>query len=845
MGEEASPATRPWLRRHRSWGPAALIVVMALTALSLCAPLLDAPSSSLLHPTLPWPVLVGLWVPFELVVLHLQYGKDPDNADTLLLTEIPLTLGLLLCPPVVLVAVGVLTPVLIELIRHNKSVTKQVFNGVNKGLEVGVALTLYRLLEPGDPLSLSGWAALCLVVAASSLTTSLLVSLVVTLASERVHLRDSVLHSLITIAMAVVGATVAFSSALALQDGWALAPPAVVSLAALLLLLRGFTLMTERHVSLIRLHALGRRLASAPDVPSVVHAALDACSDLLGSRHAKVYLPTTHDGDLVCVTEGPQGRPHFAPVGMEEVPKERGIVQGCTALVSSAPLRAGREVVLVLSGRRAPVRPYRREDVRILEMVAHQTAQALHTADLIDKLRRDALHDPLTDLANRRSVVATLETRLAEKESFLVACVGLLDVEKIKAALGHDHGDQLLVEVARRLCAASDPAAIVARVGDDSFAIVLPQYSGRRSPQQPVTTVLAALARPFTVGAANVFVRACAGVAEAPLEAATTGADLLRRADIAMRHVRTTGGDIATYVAELETATAAQLSLAADLRNGIARGELVLHAQPQVTLADGVVRGMEMLVRWNHPTLGLLQPGVFLPLAEQTGLEARMTAWVLEASIKILADWRRNGLEVTVSINVPASSLTSHDLCQLTEQLLITHRVPGDQVVVEITEGGLLTNIDAATEVLNGLAALGVRISIDDFGTGFSSMSRLRYLPVDEIKIDRSFVSTMLQDQEDEAIVRSIIELARSLGLVCVAEGIEDADVYAALRRLGCDLGQGYLMARPMPTEDVVYWVARSLSDGPARDAADIDGGYKGWPGDRVLQGEPATHLFA
>jgi diguanylate cyclase (GGDEF)-like protein len=810
-------------RRPRALGPAGLIALMAVTASLLCAPLLSASLPAVVQPTLPWFVLVALWVPFELVVLRLQVGDDPDNANTFVLTEIPLALGLLLCSPIELVAVGVATPVVIDAVRRDKGLTKQLFNGTNKAVEVGVAVTLYRLMAPTDPLSPAGWVALCVALGASSLTTSALVSVVLGLVADHMPLRDFALHCGLTVPMALLGATVGFCNALGLQRGLTVAPPLVVSLVALLLLLRGFTMMTERHASVTRLHALGHRLASAPDVASVMLAALDASKGLLRARHATVYLPLAQDGGLAEVTEGPDGQLRTARIDQAGLPAERGIVHRRTTLVADAPLRAGREVVLVVTGRLAPVRAYDGEDLRVLEMVAHQTAQALHTAHLIDQLRRDALHDSLTDLPNRRSVVESLQQRIGDGEGVLVVCFGLLDLDKVNAALGHDRGDQLLVEVAHRMRAASDPACVVARVSDDSFALVGCQRMGL----EPVTAVLDALASPFTVSGVEVAIRACAGVAR-PLEgAATTGADLLRRADIAMRHARDTGRDVETYVADLDTATAAELSLASDLRTGIARGELVLHAQPQVRLTDGAVTGMEMLVRWQHPTMGLLQPGAFLPLAERTGLDAAVTAWVLHEATAVLARWRATGLEVTCSVNVPTSALANRDLCRLVERLLALHGVPGEQLVVEITETGLLTNLAATTEVLHGLAALGVRISIDDFGTGFSSMSRLRHLPVDEVKIDRSFVTTMVQDRDDEAIVRSIIELARSLGLACVAEGIEDADVYAALQRFGCDIGQGYFMARPMAVEDVVDWVASS-PHGRASRAAWASGGLSG-----------------
>ncbi len=780
--------------------------MMAVLAVGLCVPLLDADPSSAANPTLPWLLLLALWVPFELVILHLQYGDDPDNSDNFVLTEIPLALGVIMCEPVTLIAVAVLTPVLIDVVRHNKSALKQVFNGVNKAVEVGVALSVYQALDPSEPLSLWGWLALCASIAASSLTTSLLVSLVISLATETMPLRDFVLHSLLAMPMALIGATLAFSNALALQHGLEMAAPLGVSMVALLLLLRGFTIMTERHVSLIRLHALGQRLGSAPDVDSVMHAAIDACGELLDSRRTTVFLPEGRGGDLIKATEGTDGRTEVVAVSPEALPDTRGISDRRMSVVAAAPLRAGREVVLAVAGRRAPVRPYQPEDLRVLEMAAHQTAQALHTAQLIDKLRHDALHDPLTDLPNRRAALDAVENELAAGVPFSLACVGLLDLERINAALGHDHGDTLLVEVARRLREAIDPAVRVARVADDGFAIVVPQRVSRRYPEQPVTTALAALARPFTIAGTNVVVRSCAGVTHAPPGTSVTAEELMRRADIAMRHARANGGSIQAYVADHDGESVAQLALAAELRTGIDNGELVLHAQPQVRLDDGVVTGMEMLVRWNHPTLGLLQPAVFVPLAEQTGLERELTAWVLEAAVTALAEWRASGLRIRASINVSGGSL-DRQLSALVRKLLQTHRVPGDQLVIEITESAL-TNVGAAAEVVRALRDLGVRVSIDDFGTGFSSMSRLRSLNVDEIKIDRSFVRSMLQDKADEAIVRSVVELARSLGLACVAEGIEDRDVYATLRRLGCDLGQGFLMAEPMPTTAVVAWVA-------------------------------------
>jgi EAL domain-containing protein (putative c-di-GMP-specific phosphodiesterase class I) len=201
-------------------------------------------------------------------------------------------------------------------------------------------------------------------------------------------------------------------------------------------------------------------------------------------------------------------------------------------------------------------------------------------------------------------------------------------------------------------------------------------------------------------------------------------------------------------------------------------------------------------------------PGDFIPLAEQTGLDRAMTAWVLNTAVKTVARWRDGGLELAASVNVPASSLEDGQLQDVIEEQLSLRNVSGERLVVEITESSLLTNVSVAEEVLRGLATLGVRVSVDDFGTGFSSLSHLRRLPVHEIKIDRSFVGSMLTNQDDAAIVGSVIDLARSLGLACVAEGVEDQHVYAALQALGCDSAQGYHMARPMPVDDIPGWLA-------------------------------------
>ncbi len=805
----------------RRFGPPTLIVVMATAAIILALPMLDAGSATVARPRIPLFVLVGCWAAFELVVLYLPFGKNLDNSVHLKVTEIALALGLLLATPLDLILASVGTPVLIDLLRRRKSPLKQVFNGVSRALGVGIALSLYAAFELPEPLSAQGWMALCLAVTASALASALGGASVISLAVGRLPpVRDFLSHVRWAVTVALLGATISFVVALALQTGTAAVAPLLMSLGALLIVMRGYSLLTERHMNLASLHTLGQRLAWKRDVDSILTTALDTSADLLIAHDAEIYLHSPFDRtQLLRVSKGPGGGLVHTPVPDRSVPLGRGVMKDPGLVVSAAPLTVGREVVLSVSGRSDAMRPFGPADARLLDMVAHQTGANLDTAHLIEQLRRDALHDPLTGLPNRRSVLEKADEHLSRRHPAWLIWVGIRDLQAVNAALGHDRGDELLVAVGLRLQKASGPEAIVGRVGGDEFAILfLEDPDGSLGPE-PVRSLLASLEHPFVLSRAQVLVRACAGVSSEPGGSGVGAENLLRHADIAMRSADRAGLAVEYYRPELETATSEHLALAVELQTGITRGELTLYAQPQVRLHDDAVIGVETLLRWNHPRMGLLQPGAFIALAEQTGLDRPMTAWVLNAALEALAGWLGHGLQLDVSVNVSPNALCDGRLRDLVEQLLVLHGVPGQHLVIEVTESVLLTNTTIAAEVLHGLSALGVRVSIDDFGTGFSSLSHLRRLPVDEIKIDQSFVSTMLRDGDDSAIVRSVIGLGRDLGLTCVAEGIEDQDVYRILQRLGCDTGQGYHMARPMPVGDIAAWIA---STAPRRWTAPI-----------------------
>jgi EAL domain-containing protein (putative c-di-GMP-specific phosphodiesterase class I) len=287
----------------------------------------------------------------------------------------------------------------------------------------------------------------------------------------------------------------------------------------------------------------------------------------------------------------------------------------------------------------------------------------------------------------------------------------------------------------------------------------------------------------------------------------TDGPGLLQHADVAMYAAKRAHAGVAVYDPAQDLNSANKLTLQSELRQGVARGELVLYYQPKVDLATGRPCGMEALVRWQHPQLGLLSPDTFIPMAEKTGLIDLITAEVLDQALRQVRDWQDAGHALPVSVNVAARQLADVTFPDAIIAALRRHGVSPDLLIIEITESALILDPDRANQVLERLREHGVDISIDDFGTGYSSIAHLRAMPPDELKIDRSFVMRMCHDPRDETIVRALVGLAKNLNVRVVAEGVEDADAYAALSVLGCDEAQGYHISRPMPPEQFFAWL--------------------------------------
>jgi diguanylate cyclase (GGDEF)-like protein len=431
------------------------------------------------------------------------------------------------------------------------------------------------------------------------------------------------------------------------------------------------------------------------------------------------------------------------------------------------------------------------------------------------RTERQALHDGLTGLPNRTLLRDRIGQAIRQADRELSpAALALLDLDRFKEVndtLGHHDGDQLLVQVGQRLQATLRQVDTVARLGGDEFAILLPRIETADGAVTVARKLQAALQEPFVLEGLSVDVEASIGVAIYP-EHGNDPEELLQHADIAMYVAKDTHAGFVLFDPTHDQHSPRRLALLGELRRAIDQRQLLLHYQPKVDAHSGQVLGVEALVRWQHPTHGLIPPGEFIPLAERTGLIEPLTHYVLDAALRQCHHWRQAGHELSVAVNVSARRLLDLDFPDEVAATLTRWRVPARLLVVEITESTIMADPTHALEILGRLNAMGVQLSIDDFGTGYSSMAYLKNLPLHELKIDRSFVAQMTSDSRDAVIVHSTIDLGRNLGLRVVAEGVEDQATWQALAALGCDAIQGYHISRPVPPDHLINWLEQQAA---------------------------------
>ena len=492
----------------------------------------------------------------------------------------------------------------------------------------------------------------------------------------------------------------------------------------------------------------------------------------------------------------------------ESARQEASPATGATALVvSTAATAAGLGVLVVSSRARLSTLAVVLAAVTLLAAAA-RTLVAFRQLVRMADLRRQATTDYLTGLPNRRALYIQAGIRMAGPEPRRQALL-MLDLDRFKEvndSLGHHTGDQLLIQVGARLSEHLRGGDLLVRLGGDEFAVLLEDADHDQAAAVAVK-LCAVLAEPFPLQDIAVYSAVSIGIAVFPDDGLDLNT-LLRKADIAMYQAKASSDGHHVYGGADDTDFATRLRMVEELRTALTSDQLVVYYQPKVDLATGEVHDVEALVRWDHPTRGLLYPDGFLDLVEEAGLMRAMTRVVLEIALDQAAAWYAGGRRLTIAVNLSASSLVDTDLPDEVSAMLAARDLPPGALQLEITEEFLMADRDRARNILTRLRRHGVQISIDDFGTGYSSLAYLRDLPVDELKLDRSFVIPMVDDARAAALVASTIALAHSLGLRMVAEGVENDITYTELTRLGCDQAQGYYMSRAVPAAELEKWLS-------------------------------------
>ncbi|MCB1667263.1 MAG: EAL domain-containing protein [Pseudomonadales bacterium] len=447
----------------------------------------------------------------------------------------------------------------------------------------------------------------------------------------------------------------------------------------------------------------------------------------------------------------------------------------------------------------------------VRHLVNEQTAELVQKTEVLERQAiHDTTHDSLTDLPNRILLRDRLDQALlaAQRNQRLVALL-VLDLNRFKEindTLGHFSGDRLLKQIAIRLREVVYNTDTLARLGGDEFAIVS-SIASEEDVYTVIEKIQRAFASPFSLNKMQLDVQASIGVAFAPKHGQNLES-LMQCADVAMYIAKEDKRHYYIYEAAMDKHSSRRLSMIAQLRQAITKGDLCLHYQPQIDTKTGQLTGVEALVRWNHNEYGLVPPDEFIYLAEQSGLITELSRWVLRTAVEQATDWSRQNKQINVAVNISPATLLDPDLPDFLAGLLASSRLPRNTLALEITELSLVRDPDLALDVLNQIVAMGVAIAIDDFGTGYSSMSYLKKMPASRLKIDKTFVADMLDNENDAAIVRATIGLAHDLGMQVIAEGVETEDIATALRELSCDSLQGYFFSPPLPLKALELWIS-------------------------------------
>jgi diguanylate cyclase (GGDEF)-like protein len=746
------------------------------------------------------------------------------------ITDIPLVLALFYLPPVMAICVVTVATVISQL-RLAQVNTKMWFNVAKSAAAVSAALLVVHALPAIRGAGPGTWAILFAAVMVNTLVELISITAVMSVVQSVRAGQEAFRAGLPALAISGVNIGISLIFLVALEaTKWAAIPLAVL-VVGLLYMLRSFNEFYRQHRTLADVYELTKAVRDEGAVTSLPDALLGRVQALMRSEYATLWLANQGRHPEMLLTAQVENRALIdlspAPVAV----RERVIAEGRTVAVGSrfaetedlryalrdaktkdvivVPLRSGQTTIgtLEVVNRLGDTRTFRDADVQVLETIAVHAAAAVENSRLVERLRYDAYHDRLTALPNRRRITDALAESVKVQAKDDVVAVLLFDVDgqrDVNESMGHAAGDKLLAEVARRLKAIAGPGALVGRIGGDEFVVTL-RAENSEATVQLATEMREQMRGPMTVGSLTLDVDTAVGVSVYPDHGAEAET-LIQRAELAANAAKVLPYGVQLFHPALESRAVRRLGIAADLRKALDSDQLDVYFQPKVTLADRHLVGVECLARWQHPAHGEVAPEDFVAVAEHTGQLSRLTEVVLAEGLRRCRQWADADRPLSIAVNLSVRTLLDSRFPAHVDDLLNQYGVAPAQVTFEISEPGMLGDIERVLPTLYRLRDLGVRLSVDDFGTGASSLSYLRQWPVHEVKIDDSFVQGMATDSGDLAIVRAVISLAREFGLTVVAEGVESELTLGLLEEMGCEIGQGYLFSRPLPYERLEAW---------------------------------------
>ena len=764
--------------------------------------------------------VLAIFVAAESSQLHVEMRQHTLSASA---SDLPLVLGLFLLDPWWLLFARITAGVLV-FVATRRSPAKSVFNLCLFTAEVGLGAALFEALQVGAGTHPRDWASAYAVILTLNVVLTFVVVAAMSVLGTRPRRRD-VAGMLASVSLSgVMSTTLALMAlvVLAASLGGLVLLAVFVLVAALAH--RAYYRLLRRHTDLGQLFAFTQTLGAAQTTDDVVTALLQRARDLLRAESAVLRLPPEYEGDTLLI---PVSEPLIVPRGTRDPVLRQWLESQGLREALLVPLYDHDEVlgVLQVSNRLGQTSTFDRDDLSLLQTLAAHAEAIWHSGRLLEQLRHDAHHDGLTGLPNRnhfRTALESLLNTVATRESTRTSdgagpAVLLLDLDRFKEVndtLGHPVGDELLRLVAHRIVEHVVPGSVVARLGGDEFAILTPIDPSGLPGVDIAAAIRRGLTGPFEVQGTILEVGASIGVAVIPADG-HDASTLLQHADVAMYAAKRLPTGVARYEADDDRSSLHLLAMAGELRRALEGGSMVMHLQPQARLPHGRIVCLEALARWNHPSRGILMPDEFIPLAEQTGLIGKLTHVALVQALAMCRTWLPTSPQVNVAVNLSPRQLLDLELPETVSGLLQRYGVPPHRLTLEITETSIMTDPVAAAAALSQLRDLGVRLALDDFGTGHSALAYLRQLPLDEVKIDKSFVMAMTTDASARAIVHAIIDLAHTLGLIVVAEGVEDEVTRQLLVGFGCDIMQGYLLSRPLPPREVAPWLVGNQTRSP------------------------------